>query len=154
MQHYHGTLLHQSEESGEQTPFIETAMGIMNLLELCMVLVLFGGLLKQDLVSRFHHFFCCSAAAYFFNDFCFFFTSLLSKESAACMPSIFYYTMFQFTSFATFVPCGIYTHMRMAEPPWIGILSGIYGALHGIQFAIAVYKDIAKTWGQHCHIEV
>ncbi|KAH6939156.1 hypothetical protein HPB50_016245 [Hyalomma asiaticum] len=90
MQHSRDRLPYESDDYGAETSFIESPIDIMNLLETFVALILFGGVLKQDLMSIFHHFLCCSAATYFFNDFCFFFTSLLSKQSAACMPSIFY----------------------------------------------------------------
>ncbi|XP_065302046.1 uncharacterized protein [Dermacentor albipictus] len=154
MHYNYGTLGYQLSGESEQPPFLESPIGMLNLIETCLALTLFGGLLKQDSMSTFHHFLCCSAATYFFNDFCFFFTSLLSRQSAACMPSIFYYTMFQFTSFATFVPCGIYANANVAEPTWIVAVSCIYGTLHGIHFAISVYQNIADTSGYYCYINI
>ncbi|XP_077512594.1 uncharacterized protein LOC144123686 [Amblyomma americanum] len=120
MEEYRAILGYQTDD--DTPPFLESPVGMITILETCLALVLFGGLLQQEAFVVFNQFMCCSAATYFFNDFCFLITSVVSRVSAACMPSIFYYEMFHFTAFATFVLCGVYAHKNLAVPVWIAVI--------------------------------
>ncbi|XP_037499251.1 uncharacterized protein LOC119373298 [Rhipicephalus sanguineus] len=132
--------------------YIATTNGLFNFLEIV------GGIVLNVLVgknsgggdSKTLRWLSGTGYTFSFNGIFMMVTSLLSSDSAAYLPVLFYYVLFQATGAASYIVSGLMLARQNHEVSVVVVMGLCSGGMHAFHFAYSCYKnyieDDSKKW--------